>query len=113
MKPRSAARNSATGTASAADTSPAMASILIPGGADSTRGDPRHQAGHERLREGRYAVPAGHEDLAPVLLDRGEQPLGDQLGLGHQRAQAPAESLALRKARRLDEPGQDRVDADP
>src|SRR3954468_8604324 len=113
MKPRRAARNSATGTASAADTSSAMASILITGRADSTRRHACHEARSERLRERRDPVPAGHEDLAPVLLDRGDQPLGDELRLGDERAQAPAETLALRKARRLDEAGQDRMDADP
>src|SRR4051795_13347441 len=102
MNPRSAARNSATGTASAADTSPAMGSILVPGRADSTRGDPRHEAGHERLRKRRDAVPGRHEDLAPVLLDRGEQPFGDELRLGYERGKA-AEAPALGKARRLDE----------
>ena len=63
------------------------AGILVPGGANSTRGHAGEQPGRERLGERGDPVPARDEHLALVVLDRREQPLGDELRLDHEGAE--------------------------
>ena len=58
-------------------------------------------------------VPARHEDLAPVVVDRVEQPLDDERRLDDEARAEPAEAAcAAGSPSRLDEAGVDRVHRD-